>query len=45
MSTENLGLIELVLVFGGVFAFGAYELWSLRRAQRKGRQDEPEKRR
>jgi len=38
MSGETAFLIELVLIFGGVLAWGVWELTSLRRSQAKDRQ-------
>lgn len=35
MTTENYGLIELGLVFGGLLAFLLWELWTLRRDKRR----------
>lgn len=34
ISTRTLGLIELVLTFGGVLAFCAYQIWTVRRPAR-----------
>lgn len=34
MSTRLFGLIELFMIFGGVIAFGVYQMWSVRRAIR-----------
>jgi hypothetical protein len=38
MSSSTLGLIELALVFGGVFVFGFWQLWSLRRERDRQRE-------
>jgi hypothetical protein len=35
VESDNLGLIEMLLVFGAVLGFGVYQLWSVRRSQRK----------
>jgi hypothetical protein len=35
MDSPNAGLIELVLVFGAVLAFGFWELYRLRRDKRR----------
>lgn len=43
MSSNMLGLIELVLVFGGVLGFGIYQLWSVKRDLRKSREQESRK--
>lgn len=41
MDADLLGLVELILVFGLVLGLGAWQLWSVRRAER----DAEEKRR
>lgn len=38
MIAENMGLIEMALVFGTVLGLAFFELWSVRRA-RKPRKD------
>ncbi len=38
MDTQNLIILELVLVFGLVVGFCGWELWSLRRERRRDRQ-------
>jgi hypothetical protein len=35
MSAPSAGLIELVLVFGAVIAFGVWELYSMRRHSKR----------
>ena len=43
MSSNLLGLIELLLVFGAVFGFGFWQLRSLRRLRERdqGRHEKP----
>lgn len=38
MDPHYYGLVEMLLVFGLVVGFGAYELWSLRRANRRAKE-------
>lgn len=38
MDPTYYGLVEMLLVFGLVLGFGGYELWSLRRANRRARE-------
>lgn len=42
ISTKTYGLIEAVLTFGGVVAFGIYQIWSVNRtiAKRKAERAE-----
>jgi len=40
MSGHTLGVIELVLVFGAVVGWAAWELWTLRRLRERRRDDE-----
>jgi len=40
MDEHLLGAIELALVFGGTIAWGVWELWSTRRAQRESARHE-----
>lgn len=35
ISTRTYGLIELVLTFGGVVVFCVYQIWSVRRPDRR----------
>ncbi len=35
MDTNSLGLIELILVFGGVLGFAFWELYSLRKYKKQ----------
>ncbi len=45
MESSTLGLLEMLLVFGGVLGFGVYQLWSVRRSQRedaKAKRDPPD---
>jgi hypothetical protein len=39
MSNTAFVLIQLVAVFGGIFAFGIHQLWLVRRDQQAKRQD------
>jgi hypothetical protein len=39
MLSNSLGLIEMILVFGIVLAAAAWELLSLRKAQRRAREE------
>ena len=39
MDAGTLAIIEMVLVFGAVIGFGAWQLVSVSRAQRRGRDD------
>lgn len=39
MSASALGLVELLLVFGGVLGWAVWELLSVRRALKKDRKD------
>jgi hypothetical protein len=41
MDSSVFGLIELLFVFGLVVAFGAWQLASLRREQRRSEADSP----
>lgn len=38
MDSNDLILLELLLVFGAVLGFGVYQLWSVRRSQRQDAQ-------
>ncbi len=40
MSGHTLGVIELVLVFGAVVGWAAWELWSLHRLRERRRDEE-----
>ena len=42
MDSSTLGLIELILVFGGVLGFGFWELYSLRKYKKQKQRDEAE---
>lgn len=43
MDPNLLGLVELVLVFGGVLAFAIWQLREVSKAQRKSREKKDEK--